>query len=184
MISSLKTDEGAFASFFKENFVPLCMYCQYRFGFDLAQSKEIVHTAFIKLWEIRGNLSDDVHLTSYLQKMVANKALDALRHQQVKANHTRAFAAVIPAYTGNGVESIDFKELLQQVNTAIAAMPEQMRTVFQLSRVEKLKYTEIASRLGISVKTVETQMSRALVKLRQSLSAYLPVLLILVLAMG
>jgi RNA polymerase sigma-70 factor, ECF subfamily len=56
-----------------------------------------------------------------------------------------------------------------------------MRKIFEMSRYEGLKYSQISSKLAISVKTVETQMSRALVKLRQKLSDYLTFYLIVIL---
>lgn len=60
-----------------------------------------------------------------------------------------------------------------QIDKAVAELPEQMRRIFELSRYEGLKYNDIANHLNICVKTVETQMSRALVRLRQKLSNYL-----------
>jgi len=173
-VNDLRFNEKAFEAFFKQNFIPLCTYCQFKFGFDLDLAKETVHTAFIKLWEIRSTLNDEVPVKIYLQRMVANKALDILRHGKVKASYIKvAGGNEEEAASANSFESIDFKELLQQVNAAIENMPEQMRTVFELSRFEGLKYSEIGTQLGISTKTVETQMSRALASLRKQLLGYL-----------
>ena len=58
-------------------------------------------------------------------------------------------------------------------------LPEQCRTIFQLSRFEELRYREIADKLGISVKTVENQMGKALRIMREELAEYLPSLIIL-----
>jgi RNA polymerase sigma-70 factor, ECF subfamily len=58
-------------------------------------------------------------------------------------------------------------------------LPEQMRRIFEMSRFEGLKYAQIAEQLNISVKTVETQISRALGKLREKLSAYLSSIIII-----
>ena len=67
-------------------------------------------------------------------------------------------------------------ELEKKIHSAMNELPEQCRTIFQMSRFEDLKYREIAERLGISVKTVETQMSKALRILRTRLAEYLPVI--------
>jgi RNA polymerase sigma-70 factor (ECF subfamily) len=79
----------------------------------------------------------------------------------------------------NCFESIDFKQLNADIDKAISELPEQMRRIFKLSRFEGLKYTEIATELNMSVKTVETQMGRALAKLREKLSVYLVLYFIL-----
>lgn len=179
--NDLRLDDKAFEAFFKANFIPHCTYCQFRFGFDLDLAKETVHTAFIKLWEIRNTLSNEVPVKTYLQKMVTNKALDILRHDKVKTGYIKLSGGKEDTVSANSFESIDFKELLQMVNSAIEDMPEQMRMVFELSRFEGLKYSQIAARLNISSKTVETQMSRALAKLRHRLSGYLTTLIILIL---
>jgi RNA polymerase sigma-70 factor (ECF subfamily) len=78
---------------------------------------------------------------------------------------------------GAGMELLDLKEKLQQ---ALNDLPEKCRTVFQLSRFEDLKYQEIADELGISIKTVENQMGKALKTLRLKLVDYLPLIIWLI----
>jgi RNA polymerase sigma-70 factor (ECF subfamily) len=70
------------------------------------------------------------------------------------------------------------KELEEKLRQAMNALPQQCRTIFQLSRFEGLKYQEIADQLGISIKTVENQMGKALKKLRVKLIDYLPIFLL------
>ena len=70
------------------------------------------------------------------------------------------------------------KELESRLQQALNDLPEQCRLVFQLSRFEELRYREIADKLGISVKTVENQISKALKILRLQLADYLPVLIV------
>jgi RNA polymerase sigma-70 factor (ECF subfamily) len=59
-------------------------------------------------------------------------------------------------------------------------LPEQCRTIFQLSRFDELKYREIADKLGISVKTVENQMGKALKLLRAKLADFLIFILLFI----
>ena len=66
-----------------------------------------------------------------------------------------------------------------EATLALASLPEGCRTIFQMSRFESLKYQEIADRLGISIKTVENQMGKALKILRSKLKEYLPLVLAL-----
>jgi RNA polymerase sigma-70 factor, ECF subfamily len=73
------------------------------------------------------------------------------------------------------------EELKNKIDTAIEELPEKCKQVFVMNRYENLKYHEIADKLQISVKTVETQMSKALQHMRIRLSEYLTVLLAMVL---
>src|SRR5688500_13348516 len=82
--NDLKHDETAFEAFFRQQYAPLCAYCQYKFGFDLDLATDIVHTAFIKLWEARQNLSGELSPITYLQRTITNSSLDILRHEKVK----------------------------------------------------------------------------------------------------
>jgi RNA polymerase sigma-70 factor, ECF subfamily len=175
-----RLDDAAFEVFFKEQFMPLCAYCQFKFGFDLDQAKEVVHTGFIKLWENRASISSDLSPKAYLYKIITNNSLDLLKHEKVRQKHEQyVLQHVSEASGGEAFESAGFKQLSADVDEAIASLPEQMRRIFELSRYEGLKYAEIASLLHISVKTVETQMSRALAKLRQRLAGYLTLLVLL-----
>lgn len=176
----IQFNDAALKIFFEEYFEPLCVYCKYRFNFDIDQAKETVHIAFIRLWENRNSVSSDLSLKAYMYKIVTNLSLDVLRHQKVKERHQRFVvrnteeAAIISDYS-----STDYKILKSDIDKAIEELPQQMRIIFELSRYELLKYAEIAEKLNISVKTVETQMSRALSKLRQKLVQYLSILLVL-----
>jgi RNA polymerase sigma-70 factor (ECF subfamily) len=136
----------------------------------------MVHAAFVKLWETRDVDFSDVAAKGYLQRIVVNNCLDHLRHEKIKAGY-EAFVKKI----SSGVvheDSFDVSHLQKEIEKSIAALPEQMRNVFLLSRYSGLKYKQIAKHLGISVKTVETQMVRALHKLRQQLPG-LPLFILL-----
>jgi len=163
-----------FDEVFNEHFSPLCAYCQYKFGIDTDAARDVVHAAFINLLESGFTFTSKTATKAFLYKTVTNICLDQLRHEKVKQHHInlvrKQFTENDPA---EGTDPAELKDLQNDINKAIAALPEQMRRVFELSRNDGLKYAEIAGRLNISIKTVETQMSRALVKLREMLSAYL-----------
>jgi RNA polymerase sigma-70 factor (ECF subfamily) len=151
-----------------------------KFGFDIDLSKEVVHSGFVKLWETRKTLSADLSIKAYLYKIIYNTSVDVLRHQKVKHKHEKyVLQHNGPSINENGFGDLELKHLAADIDKAVAELPEQMRKIFELSRYGGFKYAEISSQLNISVKTVETQMSRALVKLRHKLSNYLPTCLIL-----
>lgn|SRR5690349_10656701 len=173
-------DNVAFEEFFKKHFLPLCAYCQFKFGLDLQMAKEVVHTGFIKLWDARQNLTPGISPKSYLYKIITNNILDNVKHFKIRQRYVQFILQSVPEETqANGFDNVDIKKLQADIDVAIAELPEQMRRIFEMSRFEGLKYGEIAGELNISVKTVETQIGRALARLREKLSSYLSFLLIL-----
>jgi RNA polymerase sigma-70 factor, ECF subfamily len=167
-------DEAAFGTFFKKNFPSLCVYCKFKYGFDTDVAEDIVNTSFIKLWETRQGLAVDLSPKAYLYKIIHNTSLNTLKHERIKQQHMQfILKSTSEGVEATGFESVDLKQLRTAIDEAISELPEQMRRIFELSRFDGRKYAEIAGELHISVKTVETQMSRALAKLREKLSGYL-----------
>jgi len=175
----LRFNDTSFEDFFKKHFLSLCAYCQFKFGLDLDMAKEVVHTGFIKLWDARQNLDAGISPKSYLYKIITNNVFDVLKHRKIRQQYVQFVLHSVPEDAPtNSFDDMDVKQLQSEINAAVAELPEQMRRVFELSRFEGLKYSEIAEQLNISVKTVETQMGRALARLREKLSAYLSFLII------
>jgi RNA polymerase sigma-70 factor (ECF subfamily) len=73
---------------------------------------------------------------------------------------------------------VEMTELEYNLGLALNELPEQCRTIFQMSRFEELKYREIAERMGLSVKTIENQMGKALRILRLELADFLSLILL------
>jgi RNA polymerase sigma-70 factor, ECF subfamily len=170
----IRYDDAAFELFFKDQFAPLCAWCRYRFDFDIDVSKDIVHTAFIQLWKNRHTLSAASAASAYLYKTIINRSLDILKHRRIQNRYEdHMIQQQNAADLTRDLEQFDLKKLQADIDKAVAELPEQMRRIFELSRYEGLKYGDIAARLNISVNTVETQMSRALAKLRVKLAEWL-----------
>ena len=178
--TTIPFDDVAFEILFKTNFTSLCAYCQFKFGFTIDQAREAVHSGFVKLWENRETLSPELSIKAYLHKCITNTCLDILRHEKVKHRHEQLVLQKNQERTPEmNFDGPDLKYLAVDIDNAVADLPDQMRRIFELSRYKGYKYAEISAHLNISVKTVETQMSRALVKLRQKLSHYLPLFILL-----
>src|ERR1044071_737485 len=84
---NIRYNDAAFESFFKEHFKPLCAFCQYKFGFDIDEAKEVVHVAFIKFWETRKTIPLDLPVKAYVYRIIINNSLDSLKHQSVKQRY-------------------------------------------------------------------------------------------------
>lgn len=166
-------NEPSYEILFRECFMRFCTYYKYKFGFPVDTVKDLVHNAFVKLWENRGSVSA-ASAKAYLHKTITHAGLDLLKHEKVKQKHIHAVLHARPAEQVEAdFDTTDYLQLSRDVRKAVAGLSQQMRHIFELSRNEGLKYAEIADRLHISVKTVECQMSRALAKLRAALSQYL-----------
>ena len=132
---------------------------------------------FWRLLEIRDGIKVHTSLKAYLYRSVYNECMNYLKHQKVKHAYQTHTMNLEKNQYEDAAAQLQYRELEKKVKHAINNLPEQCRTIFQLSRFENLKYREIAAQLDLSVKTVETQMSRALKKLRIQLADYLPIIL-------
>lgn len=141
-----------------------------------ATAEEIVQNVFFKLWERNSRLQVHQSVAAYLYRAVYNESLNHLRHNKVKDTHQRH--TFRNSNEGENSDPSTLRELQQKIDSTINELPEQCRTIFQMSRYEDLKYRNIADKLGISVKTVENQMGKALRILRTKLKDYLPIFLL------
>ncbi len=147
---------------------------------DELMAEEMVQNVFYKLWKNKDALTITESTASYLYRSVYNESLNYLKHLKVKKTF-QAHAVRTMENINNAAEKLKLKELEVKLEQALKELPEQCRTIFQMSRFEELKYMEIAGKLGISVKTVENQMGKALKLLRLKLVDFLPILIMLLL---
>lgn len=175
----LPTDVGLldFEGLFRTYYKPLHAYALSILK-EMDQAEEIVQQVFVHLWEKQDQLGINQSATAYLYRAVHNRCLNQLKHEKVKAAYQQ-YSKLRPVDYPSAASRIQLSELQAKLDEALSALPEQCRTIFQLSRFEALRYQEIADRLSISVKTVENQMGKALRLLREKLADYLPLLLIL-----
>lgn len=165
-------DESAFDALFRGLYAPLCRYAATLTGGDWDEAEDLVQQAFVKLWEQRATLEVRHSLRAYLYKAVHNRALNRLR-----AAHTRDRHRAELARSGDWFQEAPHSDLHEHLHKALVTLPPQCRLIFELSRFEELKYREIADHLDLSVKTVETQMGKALRLLRHQLADFLALLI-------
>lgn len=177
LIKGLKNgNKEIFEEIYRLHYIPLCNYCAFYVG-RMEDAEEIVQNLFLHLWVKRSEIHIRVSLQSYLHRAVKNESLNFLNHQKMK----QKYVAQKIKLNGNPFPSVQHtlekEELEILIRQSILKLPENRRKIFEMSRFEGLKYSEIAKKLSVSVKTVETQMSRSLKILRKSLKDYLPVVL-------
>ena len=172
-------DETAFEQVFKTHFKRLHAYA-FTILRDELEAEEIVQQVFFKLWERNENLSLTGSVSAYLYRAVHNESLNYLKHQKVRSNHQLHVAYSMKNEVEHPAKKVITGELEKKIHTALNELPEQCRTIFQMSRFDELKYREIADKLGISVKTVENQMGKALKLLREKLVDFLIFILLFI----
>jgi RNA polymerase sigma-70 factor (ECF subfamily) len=168
-------DKG-FRQVFDSHYPRLVRFAKEYVG-DKHDAEDILQDVFLTLWEKRTSLRADTNLNAYLLTLVKYQCMDFLKHKQVVNRflaHQKSLQQQETAFNYYSIskfepEQMDIESLERLAGKAIGELPEQCRKVFELSRYDGLKYREIAEKLGISVKTVETHISHALKILRITL---------------
>jgi len=160
-------DYFAFELLFKKMYSPLCQFC-IKFVKSPEVAEELVSDVFYSIWKNRNRLIISSP-KAYLFTSVRNKAFDHLRKVKKEVHCDLENATNIPADTANSQEILVLRELTASMEKSVSRLPKQCRLIYELSRDQGLKYKEIATILQVSVKTVETQMGRALKHLRNSM---------------
>ena len=138
------------------------------------QAEEVVQTVFCRIWEKRRKWQVHTSMKAYLYGSVYHQCMDGFRRAKQVRNYQRhAFQNSIEVQVASASGKAELKELEVRLKYALSQLPDQCRTIFQLSRFGGLKYREIAEQLGLSVKTVEAQVSKALKHLRDQLTDFL-----------
>jgi RNA polymerase sigma-70 factor (ECF subfamily) len=143
-------------------------------------AEDFVQDAFCSLWENRAKLDIDQPIQGYLYKIVHNRCVDYLRKANSKTKYTLQTEWKLKelSLTQAPFENIILSGILAQetqaiIQKTIQSLPEQTREIFQLSRYEQLKNLEIAERLGVSLKTIEYHIGKALQQFRSALKDFL-----------
>lgn len=173
--------EAKFKEIFSAHYSELRYYA-FSIVRDEVMAEEIVQNMFCRLWERADKINLERATRPYLYKTVHNEGINHLKRSKLKAKYQAHIIQTSQEALAN-TDQADFKLLQEKADQALKDLPTQCRIIFQLSRLEDMKYREIAERLGISVKTVETQMSKALKILRTKLADYLPVVALCILSL-
>jgi RNA polymerase sigma-70 factor (ECF subfamily) len=165
-----KGDEKSFEILFHKYYGHLCLFATKIINDDVA-SEEIVQDFFVKLWEKREQIFIETSIQNYLFRSIKNLCLNFIQHNKTKIRHAQI---VLSEVENNFSDDSNYPEinLAEKIEESINSLPEKRREIFRLSRQEGLKYHEIAQKLNISIKTVETQMSLAIKTLRVKLKNY------------
>lgn len=166
-------NEQAFSALFRLLYDRLLRFCmQYVYSREAAE--EIVSDVFVKIWNRRKELMNITNLEVYLFVAVKNHALNYL--QQYSSLRVTPIDTGFSQLSGpaDPEREMEWKEMRLQLDHEVNKLPDQCRKVFKLIKEEGFKYKDVAEILNISSRTVETQLYRAVRRLNEALSPYLP----------
>ncbi len=163
-------DYAAYRELFTRYYRALCTYSM-RVVVVREVAEEVVSDVFVKLWKNREQIEVHTSFEAYMYRAVRNQSLDYLKLRMHRVYERESLESIQwnIAYANHHtpVEEVVFNEFYERVEGHINDLPRQCQLIFRMSREEGLRYREIAERLKISIKTVETQMGRALKVLRE-----------------
>lgn len=137
------------------------------------QANDIVQDVFLAIWNKRNEIILTGSLSSYLYKATKNRILNHIAHEKVVSSYVDSIANFIEQDYAPADSSLREKELEAVIAKEIAQLPEKMREVFLLRKVEELSYEEIALQLNITDKTAKQQVYNSLKILRHKLKPLL-----------
>ncbi|MBO9729561.1 MAG: sigma-70 family RNA polymerase sigma factor [Chitinophaga sp.] len=157
-------DEAAFRRLL-EIHTPQLLAMATRITGSVAVADDLVQDTFLKVWITRDQLTDVIYPAAWIKKICFFLAVNYVRRQTVR---DKVMAEVAPQQ--ESVEApIDFQQLLQLVNKAVAQLPEKQQQIYRLSREQGLSIPEIAIHMDLAVSTVKNLLVMALKSIRQFL---------------
>lgn len=161
-------DHRSFRLLYERAIVPLTNRV-YRILGDADLTKDILQEVFISLYQKRAELPADLNVMGYLQNAVKYKISNTLRDRLSRAGHEEELSKRYMSVQTDHGHVYEKKELGRRIGARLASLPEKCRQAFMLSHFGDLSYKAVANEMGISVKTVEKHVSKALRVLRKEL---------------
>lgn len=172
LLEAIRTgDEEAFATIFRRHATPSIQYASRIVSSDVV-AQDIVMDVFMRLWRGRLALPPDTNLGAYVRASVRNSCMNYLRHHRIEASIEAMGAAsgwapamsVAPLMPDEDLERIEAKEIVRH---ALTALSPRLRLVLEMRWLGEKSYKEIATELGMQVRSVETSVARAMRILRE-----------------
>jgi RNA polymerase sigma-70 factor (ECF subfamily) len=166
-------DASGFEELFKKYYLQLTRF-SWRYVKSKAVAEGIVQDFFADIWENGEEMNIQGTIKTYFYRAVRNRSLNQIKHQEVKNKYDPLWMEQKESPILEFRDEKREQQIKQAIEEAIESLPERGKMVYKLHRFDGLTYEEIAEVMDISVKTVESQMSRSLKMLREKLAYLLP----------
>jgi RNA polymerase sigma-70 factor (family 1) len=177
-------DIAVFEELYRQYYLYLCLIAEHIVR-NHSDAEEIVSDVFVKLWTIREKIEIATSIKAYLIKAVHNTSINYLEKLRLENKLTDSLSKsdyeLLAWDSDYPLGQLYEKEIMEILDRGINSLPASCRQIFILSRDRGMKYCDIASKLGISVNTVKTQLKIALSRLRDILQDYLIIFLLILL---
>ncbi len=170
--------QSTFEQIFHDYFPRLVKFA-YSYISDWEEARNIAQEVLLTLWRKREDLDDNSNINGYLLTLTRNHCLNYLKSFHHKVRRSAELELNQQALQQLDENWLSFKELEEAIQAAIDSLPAQCRQVFVMSRFEHLSHKAIADQLGISHKTVENHIGKALSILRHKLKPYMGMIIFL-----
>ncbi|MFT6796354.1 MAG: RNA polymerase sigma-70 factor (family 1) [Maribacter sp.] len=159
-------DKPAFTYLFYKYYGRLVAYIT-TYSNDKEISEDIVQQAFINLWEDRLKLDEQKSPRNYLYAIARNRYMDTLKKIKKRENLLdQIWERALQDRLQEDTEKLE--ERIEKMKDVIESLPPKCKEIIQMNKVQGLKYKEIAEQKGVSIKTVESQMRIAFIKIREA----------------
>lgn len=176
----LSTDEQtAFELLYNRYWEQLYKKAYQRLG-NSDDAQDVVQEVFVSLWRNRDKIDVENTLAPYLFTALKYCIISQVYRKAKKGITVPLAIEELERIEVSTEELLEFKELQLIVNNEVANLPERMREVYRLSRIEHLQVAEIALRLNLSEQTVKNTLTIALKRLREKLARYSTICLFMI----
>lgn len=170
LLSLIKSGNiSVFEKLFNTHYAALCIYARKIVG-DIDEARDIVQNIFVTIYDKHDTLEINTSIKSYLYRSVYHACLNHLKQIKIHHQHHELLKYQLPF--SDTQDTMVKSELEEKIWMVVQNLPEQCRRIFEMNRFEGRKNNEIAQILGISIRTVETQISKALKILRENLTDF------------
>lgn len=171
-LQSLKAGKDAALQKIFNHYYKYLVVTGYNITGDNEKAKDLVQDVFFELWKKREQIEIQSSLKSYLRRAVVNRSLNFIKTQKRFDFGDENFDTQTPDKAVSAQKTLEAQDLKSALNIAIDSLPTKCKAIFMLSRFEKLSHKEIASKLDISTKTIENQITKALKIVRAAVEKY------------